>query len=96
MAGHVERFDRVLTEVQRFYREGMAAAGYGPMTFRLDRDEAGVLRVHVVRGRRPMRSYGRGASGAIRREVKAALAKAGLNIDRETVVLFETLLAWEG
>jgi hypothetical protein len=96
IGGYVERFDRVLTEVQRFYRDGMAAAGYGPMTFRLDRDEAGKPRVHVVRGRQLMRSYGRSASGAVRREVKAALAKAGLDMDRETVVIFEALLAWAG
>ena len=96
IAGYVERFDRVLTEVQRFYRDGLAAAGYGPLTFGLDRDDAGALRVHLVRGRQPMLAYGRNASGAVRREVKAALAKAGVDIDRETVVIFELLLAWEG
>ena len=94
IAGYVERFDRVLTEVQRFYRRGMAAAGYGPMTFRLDRDEAARLRVYVVRARGPMRSYGRSASGAVRREVHAALAKAGLDVSREMIVVFQTLLAW--
>lgn len=96
IAGYVERFDRVLTEVQRFYREGMAAAGYGRVTFALDRDAAGTLRVHLVRAKGPMRSYGRNAAGTVRREVKAALAKAGLDIDRETVVIFEALLAWQG
>ena len=43
--GYVERLDRVMTEVQRFYREGMQAAGYGPKTFRLDRDSRARLRV---------------------------------------------------
>ena len=66
------------------------------MTFRLDRDKAGTLRVHLVRGKRPMLSYGRNASAAVRAEVKAAMAAAGVNVDRETVVIFELLLAWEG
>jgi len=94
--GYVERFDRVMTEVQRFYREGMKANGYGPMTFRLDRTDKGELRVHVVRARKPMRAYGRNASAAVRNEVKAALAREGVTIDGRTVVIFQTLLAWEG
>ena len=94
--GYVERIDRVLTEVQRFYREGMAAAGYGPMTFALDRDGKGKLQIHVVKARQPMRAYGRSASGPVRREVKAALTAKGIDIDRETVVIFQLLLGWEG
>lgn len=47
--GYVERLDRVMTEVQRFYRKGMEVAGYGPRTFQLDRDQHGRLRVDLVR-----------------------------------------------
>jgi len=94
-AGYAERLDRVMTEVQRFYREGMAAAGYGPMTFQLDRDAQGRLCVYVVRGRQEMRAYGRDAADAVRREVKAALAQKGLDADHHTLVIFEALLAWD-
>jgi hypothetical protein len=94
--GYVERFDRVMTEVQRFYREGMKANGYGPMTFRLDRTDKGELRVHVVKARKPMKAYGRNASAAVRNEVKAALAREGVNIEGRTTMIFQTLLAWEG
>ena len=80
--GYVERLDRVMTEVQRFYRDGMEAAGYGPKTFRLDRDQHGRLRVDLVRGQHPMRTYGRDASGKVRDEVKAALARQGIDVDR--------------
>jgi len=34
LPGHQERLDRVMTEVQRFYRDGMASAGYGPVHLR--------------------------------------------------------------
>jgi hypothetical protein len=91
-----ERLDRVMTEVQRFYREGMIAAGYGPKTFGLDRDARNRLRVHLVRGRHPMATYGRNASDAVRREVQAALSKEGINLDRDTWVIFQVLLRWDG
>jgi len=94
--GYQERLGRVMTEVQRFYRDGMAAAGYGPITFRLEQGDHERLRVYLVRGRRPMQTYGRNASDDVRREVKAALAKEGVDIDRETLVIFQALLQWEG
>ena len=43
-----------------------------------------------------MRSYGRNAAGAVRDEVKSALAKKGIDVDRQTLVIFEVLLEWEG
>ena len=90
------RLDRVMTEVQRFYRTGMDQNGHGPLTFELDRDPAGALRFHEVRAKGPMRDYGRSASSKVRREVKEALARQNLDIDRETVVIFQLLLAWDG
>ena len=93
---HVVRLDRVLTEVQRFYREGLEQNGYGPMTFELDREENGQLRVLEVRGKEPMRAYGRDASGMVRDEVKAALARQGIDVDRETMIIFQLLLEWKG
>lgn len=94
--GYVDRMDRVMTEVQRFYRDGMAAAGYGARTFGLDRDERGKLKVYLVEGQKPMLEYGRNASRAVRREVRSSLAEAGLDVDGQTLVIFELLLDWRG
>jgi hypothetical protein len=85
-----------MSEVQRFYRDGMNAAGYGPKTFALERDGQDRLLVHVVQGTHPMLTYGRNASDAVRQEVKAALAKQNTDIDRNTWVIFQVLLRWEG
>jgi hypothetical protein len=90
------RLDRVMADVQRFYRLGMGQNGHGEMTFDLDREPGGALRIHEVRGRGPMRDYGRNASDKVRREVREALAKEKLDIDRETVVIFQLLLEWRG
>ncbi|HEV7226262.1 MAG TPA: hypothetical protein VGN42_26380, partial [Pirellulales bacterium] len=92
----VERLDRVMTEVQRFYRDGMVQNGRGRATFELDRDIAGKLRLHEVHGKEVMRAYGRDAHGKVREEVKAALAREKIDIDRETVLVFQLLLDWKG
>lgn len=83
-----------MTEVQKFYRDGMAQNGYGPMTFPLDRNSDGSLRIFQVNGRHPMRDYGRNDSGKVRSEVKEALAREGISMDSETVVVFQLLLEW--
>jgi hypothetical protein len=89
------RIDRVMTEVQRFYKEGMEQNGYTDMEFALDRDEKGALRIFEVNAQFPMREYGRNDSGKVRREVKEALAKQGVNIDKEVIVIFQLLLEWQ-
>ena len=90
------RLERVLTEVQRFYREGMRQQGYAPLSFELDRDDAKALRIFEVRGKEPMRAYGRGAAGKVREEVKAALAQRQLDVNHETMIIFQVLLEWRG
>jgi len=94
--GYVERIDRVMEEVQRFYREGMKAAGYGPMTFELERDEQKRLVVHVARGPGKLREYGRNASGAVAAVVRKALAAKGMDPKNEMIVIFANLLEWQG
>ncbi len=89
------RLDRVMTEVQQFYRREMEAAGHGPRTFELERDAGGKLMIHLVRGREPMRAYGRSDSAKVKQEVGDALRARGWNPDRETIVIFQVLLAWE-
>lgn len=92
----VEGLDRVMTEVQRFFRNGMGQNAYGAVTFELERDAAGRLRLYEVVGKEAMRAYGRNASDKVRDEVKASLALQNIDVDRETVVIFQLLLDWQG
>lgn len=62
---HQQRLDRVMTEVQRFYREGMKAAGYGEKTFALERDDQNKLVVHLVQAARPTETYGRNGTADV-------------------------------
>jgi hypothetical protein len=93
--GYPQRLDAVMTELQRFYRDGMQAAGYGPATFRLERDAGGALAVHVVRGKQPMRSYGRNDSDKVRGEVDAALRAQDIRAAGKKMVIFQVLLPWD-
>jgi len=90
------RLDRVMREVQRFYRDGMKADGFGEKTFALETDSHGRLRIHLVSAREDSASYGRDASDKVRSEVKARMLEQGMDIDHETIVIFQTLLSWEG
>lgn len=96
LSNRVERLDRTLEDVRQFYRDGMVAAGYGPMTFELERDATGQLVLHEVRGRFPSRQYGRNDAHKVREEVHAALAKRGIDPNRELLLIVQVLLAWEG
>lgn len=95
LPNRVERLDRTLEEVRRFYRDGMAAAGYGPLTFELERDKRGRLVLHEVRGRHPTAAYGRNDASKVREEVRAALAARGIDADRELLLIVQVLLRWE-
>ncbi|MBE0536151.1 MAG: hypothetical protein IH624_10825 [Phycisphaerae bacterium] len=96
LAGYEERLGRVMKEVQRFYGDGMAAAGRAGQVFGLDLDDAGKMRIRVVQGAHPAATYGRDAWDAVRDEVKEALKSTGLDMDHETVVIFQVLLDWNG
>jgi hypothetical protein len=74
----------------------MEANGHGPISFTPDRNADGSLNILLVHGKYPLQQYGRNDSGKVRSEVKAELLKAGINMDRETVLLFQVLLEWQG
>ena len=96
-ANREERLGRVMTHVQEFYRKGMEAHGFGPKTFALEWIEPGKLRIYTIKGQKKQTEYGRNDSGVVRNEVKAAMqTQYNINIDNEHVVIFQSLLRWEG
>ena len=94
--GCADRLEKVLEHVREFFRNGMAAAGYGQRTFNLDRKEDGSLRIFVVRGEHPTEKYGRDSGWIVQRECRQALLKEGVDLQQETVLIFNNLLLWEG
>jgi hypothetical protein len=90
------RLDRVMTHVRYFYQRGMEQNGYGKMTFELDLHPNGALRIYPMRGKGPTRDYGRDAAKKVLREVREGLARYKLNMDHETIIVFQVLLEWRG
>ncbi len=90
------RIDRVMTHVQQFYREGMEQNGYGKLSFELERDADGALRIHDVAAQGKMRDYGRNDAARVSLETRVALAKQNIQTNRETLIIFQLLLEWDG
>lgn len=95
LPGYRERIGRIMDQVQAFYRDGMEANGYGPVTFSLERDAEGQLVVHLARGEHEAVYYDPGRGGEVRSVVGDELARAGIDIERETVVIFQNLILVE-
>ncbi|MEW6249070.1 MAG: NPCBM/NEW2 domain-containing protein [Planctomycetota bacterium] len=83
------RIDRIMTEIQAWYRSEMQHNGCGPLTFPLERAADGKLVIHVVRG---TRAYAEGeeitATELRDVQVKPALLKEGIDIEQEHVIIF--------
>ena len=90
-----QRLDRVLTDIQSFYRSEMKRNGFGESTFSLDKESDGILRVHLVRGAAPYSRYNVESGYKIRNECLPVLKAAGIDADRETIVLFCNMSNWD-
>ena len=90
-----ERLDRVLTDIQSFYRSEMNRNGFGEMTFPLDKEKDGILHVHLVRGALPYDRYNVESGYKIRYECLRTLKAAGIDADQETIVLFCNMSNWD-
>jgi hypothetical protein len=87
-----ERLDRVMTEIQAWYRDEMARNGFGPMTFPLERDANGRLVIHIVKGNRSYAYGERPTTTEIRdNQVKEAMQERGIDIDQEHIIIFQNL-----
>lgn len=91
-----ERLLRTMKHVQAFYRREMERNGYGPLTFELEEKEPGKLKLYEVRGPEPQAAYGRHSYGQVRSLVFAELARQGVDAAKETLVVFQRGLKWEG
>ena len=94
-SGHRERIDRILTDIQAFYRTEMERHGLGPRTIRLDRDADGRLVVHEVVGAGAFADYEGRDGGRIRDECRPVLRERGIDIDGETIMIFTNLADWD-
>ncbi len=92
------RLTRVMQHIQAFYLREMTAWGFPGRTIRLDLAEDGLLRLPVVKGRPKSAECSEQDSSdgqAIRRDCLRALREAGVDGDKETMVIFCNLAEWD-
>ena len=89
------RLDRILTHIHDFYGREMERLGFGRRSIQLNRDERGRLVIHEVVGEGGFADYGTPDGGRIRKECLPVLKAAGIDMDRETVMIFTNLATWD-
>ncbi len=90
-----ERLSAILFDIRDFYAREMERLGFGPRTLRYDVEDDGMIRVHVVRGRREYAEYDVSSGARIRSECLPTLREAAIDPDRETLVIFCNMSNWD-
>ncbi len=89
------RLKRMMEHIRDFYAAEMKRHGLGPRSFNLKFDKKGELVIHVVEGKGNFADYEKPDGGKVREECLPTLRKAGIDPDRETILLFTNLSDWD-
>lgn len=92
------RLTRVMKHIQEFYRSQMAAWGFPGRTIQLDLADDGQLKLPVVKGTlksAECSEQDQSDGQAIRRDCLRALREAGVDGEKETIVIFCNLAEWD-
>jgi len=93
--GYRERLPRIMEHIQAFYRDEMTRIGFGPRTIQLDYDAEKNLVIHEAIGEGKFADYSTPDGQRIKMECMPVLEAAGLNPDKETIVIFTNLSDWD-
>lgn len=93
-ADHRARLQRIMEDIREFYADEMERHGFGRRTIRLAYDDSGDLVVHEVTGAGRHADYGKPDGQKIREECLPVLRAAGIDADRETILIFTNLVEW--
>lgn len=91
---HRARLQRIMEDIRDFYADEMERHGFGRRTIRLPEDPDGKLIVHEVTGEGSHADYGKEDGQRIRKECLPVLRAAGIDADRETILIFTNLVEW--
>lgn len=92
---HGARLQRIMEDIRDFYAGEMERHGFGRRTIRLAYDTGGKLIVHKVTGSGRHEDYGKPDGQTIREECLPVLRAAGIDADRETILIFTNLVEWD-
>lgn len=94
-ADNAERMTRIMEDIREFFADEMERHGFGRRTIQLDYDDAGGLVIHHAVGSAPFADYKKPEGERVKADCWPILKEAGLNPDRETIVLFTNLSDWD-
>jgi hypothetical protein len=89
------RLMRIMEDIRDFYAKEMERLGFGPRTIQLDYDADKKVVLHLVKGAGPFADYGMDSGQVIRKECVPVLREAGVDADRETIVIFCHMANWD-
>lgn len=92
--GYVVRLAAIMEDIRRFYGREMVRLGFGPRSIQFDKGKDGRTVIHVVKGEKPYASYGPESGDDIRKECLPVLTAAGLDPEKETIVIFCNMANW--
>jgi hypothetical protein len=90
-----ERLSALLLDIGGYYAREMERNGLGRRGLKYDLDAQGRVRIHLVKGEQPYADYDVQSGSAIRRECLPVLRAAGIEADRETLVIFCNMSVWD-
>lgn len=93
-ARYRERLTAALHDIRDFYAREMNRIGFGPRTLQFAYAADGLLDIHLVKGTKPYANYKTDSGGEIRNECLRPLRAAGIDPDKETIVIFCNMSNW--
>ncbi|YCM45682.1 NPCBM/NEW2 domain-containing protein [Verrucomicrobiaceae bacterium 227] len=90
-----ERTPRIMEHIQAFYAREMARHGFGPRTINLPYDGEGKMVIHLSKGKHATSHYEMDSGQEVRRDCLETLAAAGIDGEKETIVMFCNLATWD-
>lgn len=94
-ADNTERLTRIMKHIQAFYADEMKRLGFGRRSIVLDLDEKDQLIIYQAVGSAPYADYKKPDGNRVKDDCWPVLKEAGLDPDRETVLIFTNLSDWD-
>lgn len=89
------RLTRIMKHIQNFYLREMERFGFEGRTIGLPFDDRDQLVLHTVRGQHGTNHYTKSSGNEIRKECLPTLKKAGIDAERETIMIMCNLATWD-
>lgn len=89
-----ERLQTILEDIQKFYIKQMGRLGFENHGIKLDHDDTGELKIHLVTGTGTYDKYAVNSGRQIRQECLPVLEAAGIDGNKETIVIFCNMSVW--